>query len=348
VSPRALLLLAVLGSAPAGLQAADEPGAAEPARLAAQGLLIALAAAGERLVAVGDRGVIVFSDDHGHSWTQSPAVPTQALLTGVCFFDAQRGVAVGHDLVALTTADAGRTWQRVHYDPGAQRPLLDVWCGSNGQAIAVGAYSTYLTSADAGASWQERPFHPVPARAASAAKPGTPPPDADAGGGGFHLNRIVAGGGGRLYIAAEAGHVYRSADGGEQWRELPSPYAGSFFGALPLEGEVLLAYGLRGNLYRSADGGDSWQRLDAGTLARRPRPVAATESGRAGILGRWGPPRRGSLDWAFAWVLASEHGITESYVNLIPTVEGGTHVNGLRSGAARVYRIRNPFDPRFR
>ena len=267
MSPRALLLLAVLGSAPAGLQAADEPGAAEPARLAAQGLLIALAAAGERLVAVGDRGVIVFSDDHGHSWTQSPAVPTQALLTGVCFFDAQRGVAVGHDLVALTTADAGRTWRRVHYDPGAQRPLLDVWCGSNGQAIAVGAYSTYLTSADAGASWQERPFHPVPARAASAAKPGTPPADADAAGGGFHLNRIVAGAGGRLYIAAEAGHLYRSADGGVQWRELPSPYAGSFFGALPLEGDVVLAYGLRGNLYRSADGGDSWQRLDAGTLA---------------------------------------------------------------------------------
>ena len=269
MSPRALLLLAVLGSAPAALQAADEPGAAEPARLAAQGLLIALTAAGERLVAVGDRGVIVFSDDHGHSWTQSPAVPTQALLTGVCFFDAQRGVAVGHDLVALTTTDAGRTWRRVHYDPAAQRPLLDVWCGSDGQAIAVGAYSTYLTSTDAGASWQERPFHPVPApaRATGSAKPGTSPPDADSGGGGFHLNRIVAGGEGRLYIAAEGGHLYRSVDGGVQWRELPSPYAGSFFGALPLGGEVVLAYGLRGNLYRSADGGDSWQRLDAGTLA---------------------------------------------------------------------------------
>ena len=46
----------------------------------------------------------------------------------------------------------------------------------------------------------------------------------------------------------------------------------------------------------------------------------------------------GSLDWAFAWVLESEHGITESYVNLIPTVEGGTHVNGLRSGAADAVR----------
>src|SRR5271167_1985554 len=30
----------------------------------------------------------------------------------------------------------------------------------------------------------------------------------------------------------------------------------------------------------------------------------------------------GSLEWAFAWVLESEHDISESYVNLIPTVEG--------------------------
>jgi topoisomerase-4 subunit B len=46
----------------------------------------------------------------------------------------------------------------------------------------------------------------------------------------------------------------------------------------------------------------------------------------------------GSLDWAFAWVLESEHAITESYVNLIPTVEGGTHVNGLRAGVADAVR----------
>ena len=46
----------------------------------------------------------------------------------------------------------------------------------------------------------------------------------------------------------------------------------------------------------------------------------------------------GGLDWAFAWVLEAEHRITESYVNLIPTVEGGTHVNGLRAGAADAVR----------
>jgi topoisomerase-4 subunit B len=46
----------------------------------------------------------------------------------------------------------------------------------------------------------------------------------------------------------------------------------------------------------------------------------------------------GSLDWALAWVLESEQGVTESYVNLIPTIEGGTHVNGLRAGASDAVR----------
>ncbi len=46
----------------------------------------------------------------------------------------------------------------------------------------------------------------------------------------------------------------------------------------------------------------------------------------------------GTLEWAFAWVLESAQAVTESYVNLIPTVEGGTHVNGLRAGAADAVR----------
>ena len=38
-----------------------------------------------------------------------------------------------------------------------------------------------------------------------------------------------------------------------------------------------------------------------------------------------------AVDWALTWVLDGEL-VTESYVNLIPTAQGGTHVNGLRSG----------------
>ena len=44
-------------------------------------------------------------------------------------------------------------------------------------------------------------------------------------------------------------------------------------------------------------------------------------------------------EWAFAWL--AEDGVEvvgESYVNLIPTVEGGTHVNGLRAGVTDAVR----------
>jgi topoisomerase-4 subunit B len=39
-----------------------------------------------------------------------------------------------------------------------------------------------------------------------------------------------------------------------------------------------------------------------------------------------------TLDWALAWCPTPNSLINESYVNLIPTVQGGTHVNGLRAG----------------
>lgn len=39
-----------------------------------------------------------------------------------------------------------------------------------------------------------------------------------------------------------------------------------------------------------------------------------------------------TVDWALAWSTTSSSTLSESYVNLIPTIQGGTHVNGLRSG----------------
>ena len=39
-----------------------------------------------------------------------------------------------------------------------------------------------------------------------------------------------------------------------------------------------------------------------------------------------------AVDYALKWVVDGGELITESYVNLIPTAQGGTHVNGLRSG----------------
>jgi photosystem II stability/assembly factor-like uncharacterized protein len=227
----------------------------EPAKLASHSLLLGIATAGPRLISVGDHGHILASDDAGRSWTQADT-PTQALLTAVCFADARQGIAVGHDEVILTTADAGRTWKRTHFAPQAQQPLLGVWCGAAGRAVAVGAYGVCFVSEDAGATWTEQKID-VPGTKTAAGEIG----------GGYHLNAIAADTAGRLYVAAEAGHLYRSDDGGRTWKDMPSGYAGSLFGVLPVAGDVVLAFGLRGTLLRSENAGATWRTIATGTDA---------------------------------------------------------------------------------
>lgn len=46
----------------------------------------------------------------------------------------------------------------------------------------------------------------------------------------------------------------------------------------------------------------------------------------------------GELDWAVAWVTDGGDNISESYVNLIPTIQGGTHVSGFRGGLTDAIR----------
>ncbi len=45
-----------------------------------------------------------------------------------------------------------------------------------------------------------------------------------------------------------------------------------------------------------------------------------------------------AADWAVVWLPEGGEGVTESYVNLIPTAQGGTHVNGLRTGLTEAVR----------
>lgn len=47
---------------------------------------------------------------------------------------------------------------------------------------------------------------------------------------------------------------------------------------------------------------------------------------------------RETVDWALVWQTESGPTVTESYVNLIPTPQGGTHVNGLRTGLINALR----------
>ena len=253
---------------------------AEIAPLAATSLLLDLAFAGNRLVAVGERGHVLLSDDQGATWRQAKAVPTRVMLTAVYFVDSQYGWAVGHDETILNTADGGETWTRTHFAPEAQQPLLDLWFANRVSGIAVGAYGAYFTTNDGGRHWSSAKFSPPPASPTPAAD-GEPPPD-------YHLNRIV-GVGNRLYVAAEGGRLYRSDDRGASWRKLPSPYEGSFFGLVPIRGEGLLAFGLRGHLFRSADAGETWHALESHTTAMLTDGIAMNDlrviiGGLSGVL----------------------------------------------------------------
>jgi len=228
-------MAAALLACTAPLLAAD----AELAPLAAQSLLLDGQAAGSQLVAVGERGHILVSTDAGRSWQQRPT-PTRATLTSVFFADAQHGWAAGHDAVILRTSDGGATWQKVHEDPESG-PILDLWFRDTGAGYAVGAYGLCLATVDGGTTWEPREIADETGMAVD-----------------LHLNQLRPLSDGRLVVAAEAGQLFASADG-RKWLPLPFPYEGSMFGVLPLAGDHLLAYGLRGHLFRSADAGRSWQ-----------------------------------------------------------------------------------------
>ena len=237
---------------------------------AAGAAMLAVARAGRRLVAAGERGIVRVSDDDGASWAQA-RVPVQTSLTALHFADARRGWAAGHLGVILRTDDGGATWTRQldgieaarqvlaaapdeaarqraqrGVDEGPDKAFFDLDFGPAGaRGLAVGAYGLAFESRDGGAHWQ-----PVaPARLQNPKS--------------LHLYaaRWL---GRQLFVAGEQGLLLRSNDAGDSFEPLASPYKGSFFGLLPTRSGSLIAFGLRGHAFRSTDGGGSWERLETG------------------------------------------------------------------------------------
>jgi photosystem II stability/assembly factor-like uncharacterized protein len=215
-----------------------------PAETLQRLLLLDAARVGSRLVAVGDRGAIVLSDDDGKTWraAQAPAAP---LLTAVAFAGEALGLAVGHDSVILASRDQGATWSQVFSAPAEQRPLLDVLARDADHAFAIGAYGAFYETADGGRTWNARKIIPDDK----------------------HLNAIADAGHGHLVIVGEAGTILLSPDGGATWSPVASPYKGSFFGVVAAGDGALVAFGLRGRIFRSTDQGASWKPVDNASVA---------------------------------------------------------------------------------
>lgn len=248
---------------------------------AATGLLLDVTRAGKRLVAVGDRGHILYSDDEGKQWLQA-RVPTQQLLTAVYFVDDRYGWAVGHDALILATRDGGATWVRQYDNVESESPLLDIWFKDRNTGYAVGAYGALLETSNGGEDW-----HNVGERLDNED--------------GYHLNAINAVTDAGIFIVGEMGVMFRSTDWGLSWETVASPYEGSLFGVVPSrQADHLLVYGLRGHIFRSTDFGETWTETqihtENGLLQFGLADGALLNNGDVLIVGHGGTVLRSSND----------------------------------------------------
>ena len=233
----------------AAAAAAFVPRPAVRSAFAERSMILDATRAGPRLVAVGERGVVLLSDDDGAHWRQAGKVPVDATLTAVSFADAREGWAVGHLGVILHSADGGETWSVQRIDPVEDRPLFAVAFTDARNGVAVGLWSLMLRTRDGGRTWEAAELPP-------------PPGDtrADA-----NLMSVFGDGQGRLFIAGERGLVLRSLDGGATWSYHPTGYRGTFWSGTALADGTLIVGGLRGSVYRSTDNGEHWQRVETGS-----------------------------------------------------------------------------------
>lgn len=244
-----------------------------PSALASQSLMLDVALAGQRLVAVGERGFILLSEDEGQSWRQVSS-PVSVTLTRVVFPSATQGWAVGHAGVVLHSADGGLSWnkqldgeqaarleleaaqQAYNAQPseqsqqqldaaqlllqeGPDKPFLAVHFFDDRRGLILGAYGLAFETRDGGASWQsirDRLDNPSAMHL-------------------YDIHELA----GELFIAGEQGLLLRSVDHGLRFAALDSPANGTLFGLLATDAQGLLAFGLRGKTYLSEDHGDSWR-----------------------------------------------------------------------------------------
>lgn len=277
------LLMPAVAPAAAFQDVLDVP--AVPSALATQGLINGLALAGERVVGVGQRGHIVYSDDQGRSWRQA-TVPVSSDLVAVSFPTPQHGWAVGHDGVVLHSSDAGATWTRqldgrglgalvlAHYKAqgdeawiaeaerfaaqGAENPFLDVWFADERTGFVVGAFNLILRTTDGGQSWApwlDRSDNPQALHL-------------------YAIRRVA----GEIYVTGEQGLVMRLDPVAGRFVALQTPYTGSFFGLTGSRNAVIV-FGLRGNAYRSTDRGASWHKVDTGVQEGLTAGMAVGEGG---------------------------------------------------------------------
>ncbi|MFT5163572.1 MAG: photosystem II stability/assembly factor-like uncharacterized protein [Alteromonadaceae bacterium] len=236
--------------------------------LASKSLLTDIVEVGDSVVAVGDRGHIVYSTD-GDNWQQAK-VPVNVLLTDVFFLDQNHGWAVGHDATILASVDGGKSWTVQQSAPEIDKPLFGIHFKDSSNGIAFGAYGMFYRTTDGGASWQDEfhgeLLHPDDLAYINDLKANDPKGYKDETATILpHFNRLMTLGS-TLYLVGETGMVAKSDDFGAHWNKAEPFYNGSFFTIDNGGTGGIFVGGLRGNLFYSHDFGQkdapgSWKKL---------------------------------------------------------------------------------------
>lgn len=212
-------------------------------------MLLDAARAGKRIVAVGEHGIVLLSDDEGKTYRQARTVPVSATLSAVTFTDDKHGWAVGQWGTILATSDGGETWNKQRMDTAVDQPLFSVHFMNDHNGIAVGLWSMLLQTHDGGKTWNKT----------------TLPKPPDGGKADRNLYHVFADEKGTLYISAEQGTVLKSTDGGTNWDYLATGGKGSLWSGVAMPDGRIVVGGLLGSLFQSGDGGATWQPLKAET-----------------------------------------------------------------------------------
>lgn len=271
--------------------------------LAPKSLLNGAAMAGKRVVLVGFKGHIIYSDDAGQTWVQA-RVPVSVDLVSVYFPSPQKGWTVGHRGVVLHTEDGGATWEKQldgitaaklmadYYQqhqlrvlpgndgaklkgeidrltqPGpAGQAFLDVWFENDNTGFIVGSFNLIFRTDDGGKTWE--PWF-----------------DRTENGEGLHLYAIRPVGK-DVFIAGEQGLVLKLDKAAGIFRRKKVDYSGAFFGITGNE-KAVVAFGLRGNIFRSINGGSTWTKIESevtggltgGTVMANGTIVLVSQGGR--------------------------------------------------------------------
>ncbi len=277
---------------------------AAQSELAIKNMLVDVGMAGSRMVAVGQRGHILYSDDDGKTWRQA-SVPVSSDLTAVYFPTPTQGWAVGHDGVVLHTTDTGATWVKQLDGRQVGQIMLDYF-SKQLAALPPEAEPAADQAAEAADEYSE--------------ESSTPPTERER----LTLlvdeaNRMVAEGADKPfldvwfendktgYIVGVFNMIFRTDDGGQSWVPLndltdnPQAYHLTAITAVgkdifivgeqglmlrlnpknkrfevidtPYDGSffgvigkpgTLIIHGLRGNAFRSTDNGKTWTQIKTG------------------------------------------------------------------------------------